>query len=212
MRAEDIMAGDERLVTGVGGALAVCFRTGSDERAAAALDFPAGTRTDLLLRVFLTCFSNQRIDRAAGNSSRGRISARGDGSIWPPGLLVCADAAMVFKRPAHADRNLLGRDDRIGAAGVEFVAARNAGYLLCVFSFVRERSAGFFRVPIGRNAAGGGIYFFVFCAARIPAKAGRSKPAFASKLVPAAVGMLPNLLRIGRGKNHGRRPGVAELH
>src|SRR6266566_4081896 len=32
MRAEDIMAGDEGLVTGVGGALAVCFRTWSDER------------------------------------------------------------------------------------------------------------------------------------------------------------------------------------
>src|SRR5215472_5751322 len=32
--AEDIMARDERLVTGVGGALAVRFRTGSDKRAA----------------------------------------------------------------------------------------------------------------------------------------------------------------------------------
>src|SRR5439155_845253 len=89
--------------------------------------------------------------------------------------------------------NLLGRDDRIAAAGVGFVAARNAGDLLCVFPFVRERGAGFFRVPIRRNAAGGRIYFFVFRAGRIPATAGRAKPAFASELVLAVVGMLPNL-------------------
>src|SRR5207302_7411800 len=100
---------------------------------------------------------------------------------------------MAFKRPAHADSNLLGRDDRIAAAGVGFVAARNAGDLLCVFPFVRERGAGFFRVPIRRNAAGGRIYFFVFRAGRIPATAGRAKPAFASELVLAVVGMLPNL-------------------
>ncbi len=57
-----------------------------------------------------------------------------------------------------------------------------------------------------------GMLAFVFRAGRIPATAGRAKPAFASELVLAVVGMLPNLFRIGCGKNHGRRPPVAELH
>src|SRR6266571_4285896 len=57
MRAEDIMAGDEGLVTGVGGALAVCFRTGSDERAAAAQDFPRYQSDGMLLEAgFISLF------------------------------------------------------------------------------------------------------------------------------------------------------------
>src|SRR5205085_6738134 len=128
------------------------------------------------------------------------------------GLLVCADTAMVFEPAAHADGDLLGGDDRVGAAGVEFMAARNAGDLLRVFPFVCECSAGFFRVPIGWNASGGGIYCPILRAEGVSSGLGRGEPTFASELVFAPVGMLPHLFRIGRGQNYGRRPGVAELH
>jgi hypothetical protein len=208
----DIMAGDEGPLTGVGAALAVCFGTGRRRQATSPLDFSACSRTDLLFRVFFACFPNQRIDRAARNSSRKRIFASSGRTVWAHRLLVRADAAMVFKQFAHADGNLLGGDDRVGAAGLEFLAAGNASDLFCVFSLFRECSARFFRVPIRWDAARSRVYCHVLRSRGMAAGMGRGKPAFASELVFVGVGMLPDLFRVGRGKNHGRRSGVAQLH
>src|SRR5262249_28746448 len=147
-----------------------------------------------------------------GNSACQGIPAGGSGPVWAHGLLVCADAAVVLEQRTHADRDLLVGDDRVGAAGVESVAARDASSLFCVLSFVCECVTRFFRISIGRHATGSRIHFVVFCAEGIPARMGRGKSAFARKLVSAGVGMLSNLLRVGRGKNYGRRSAVAELH
>ncbi len=155
------MAADEGLVTRVGAAPAVCFRTRRGGQAASPLDFSACPGANLLFRVFLTRFPNQRIDRAARDSARQGVFAGGGGALWAHRLLVRPDAAVVFQQYAHGDGNLLGRHDRVGAAGFEFLAAGNAGDLLCVLSFVRERGAGFFRVPIGWDAARSGIYWHV---------------------------------------------------
>src|SRR5690348_5202401 len=129
------------------------------------------------------------------------------GAVWASGLLVRADAAVVFEREAYADGGLLGRDDRIGAAGFEFVAAGDAGDLLCVLSFVSGRGAGFFVVPVGWNVAGSGVHCIVFCATRMAAGMGRGTSAFASELFFAGVGMFSHLLRVGRGENPGRGSG-----
>src|SRR5215472_16980165 len=198
------MAADEGLVTGVGGALAVCFCSRSEKQVASPLDFSARAGSHLLLRIFFTGFSNQGIDRATGHSAGRRIFAYHPGSrsvggraTWPPGLLVRADAALVFERAAHADGNLLGGDDRIGAAGFEFVASGDAGDLLCVFPFLYRRGTGFFGLSIGWNAARSRIHFPVFCTARMASRLGREQSAFANELVPAGVGMLPHLFRVG---------------
>lgn len=176
------------------------------------MDFSAGAGTDLFLRVFLAGFSNQRIDRTARNFACRRLLARGRATAWAGGLLVCADAALDLKRAAHADGTLLGGDDCVGAAGFEFVATGNVGDLFCVFSFVCERGAGFLVVSIGWNVAGGGIHFPVFCAKGMAARMGRGESAFANELVFAGLGMFSHLLRVGRGKNHGRGSGVEEFH
>ena len=104
-----------------------------------------------------------------------------------------APTVLWFSGRAHAHRNLLGGHDRFGAAGFEFLAAGHAGDLFGVFSLVRERGAGFFRISIRRNAAGGWIHFPVFRTGGIPAGLGRRKQTVASELVSTGVGMLPDL-------------------
>src|SRR5882762_4783292 len=148
---------------------------------ASPLDFSARSWPHLLLGVFLAGISDSRIDWAARNSSCRRIPAGGGGAIWPRGLLVCADAAVVFEQCSRACRNLLGGDDCVAAAGFEFVAARDAGNLFRVLSFFCECGAGVFRLPIGWNVAGGGIYRDVFRAGRFSAGVGEeSRPSRAS--------------------------------
>src|SRR6266851_381142 len=206
------MAADEELVTCVRYAPAVRFGTRRFGPSASPLDFSAGTWPDLLLCVFLAGLSNSRIDWAARNPPRRRIPAGARRAIRPCGLLVCADAAMAIERCAHAHRNLLGGNDCIAAPRFEFLAAGHAGDLLCVLSFVRQRGAGFFCLSVGWNAAGGGIHFFVLRARRISAWMGRSESAIACESLPADMGRLPDLFRIGRGEDHGRRPAVAQFH
>jgi len=90
-----------------------------------------------LLRVFFTGPSNSRIDWAARNSSRRRISASVGRAVRPFGVLVCADAALDFEQFAHADGNLLGGYDRLVAAGLEFwPRGMLAVCFVCFLSFV----------------------------------------------------------------------------
>src|SRR6266851_10191521 len=206
------MSADEGPFTCVCLALAVRFGTWRFGAPASPVDFPAGTWADLLLGVFLPGISNSRIDWAAGNPPRQRVSSGAGGAVRARGLLVCADAAVVFEQRAHGHGNLLGGDDRLAVAGLESVAARHACDLFRMLSLVRERGAGFFRLSVRWNVAGGGIHFFVFRTGRIPAGLGRRKQAIARELVFAGVGRLPDLFRIGRGEDHGRRPAVEKLH
>jgi len=96
----------------------------------------------------------------------------------------------------------LGGNDRLGAAGFEFLATRHACHLFRLLSVVRQRGPGFLRLPIGRNAAGGGFHFPILRARGISARLGRREQAIARELVFAGLGMLPDLFRIGRGENH----------
>src|SRR5260370_1978061 len=128
------------------------------------------------------------------------------------GLLVWPDAAMDFRRAAHARGNLLGGNDRLGVAGFEFLATRHACHLFRLLSVVREHGTGFFGISVRWNALGSRIHCTVFRASWIPAGVGRREPAIARELVFAGLGMLPDLFRIGRGENHRRRPAMAQFY
>src|SRR5882672_6110529 len=168
-----IMAGDEGVGTCIGFALAVRFRTRRRRPLDPSLDFPAGAGAHLLFRVFLAGLSNSWIDWAARNSSRQRISASLVRTVRPCQLLVRADAALAFERLAHAHENLLGRNDRFAASGIEFLAARHAGDLFCVLLVVRQCRTGFFRLPVRWDVAGSGIHHDVSCAGWISPGLGR---------------------------------------
>src|SRR5713226_3908939 len=142
---------------------------------------------------FLAGVSNSRIDWAAGNSSGRRIPAGAGRAVRARQLLVCADAAVAIQRLPHGHGDLLGRHDCFGAAGLEYLAARYVNDMFRVFPFVRERGAGFFRLSVRWNVAGGGVYCAFFRASGIPAWMGRGKQAIARELVLAGVGRLPDL-------------------
>src|SRR6266404_4318156 len=207
-----IMACDEGVGTCIGFALAVRFRTRRGRPLAPSLDFSARAGVHLLFRVFLAGLSNSRIDWAARNSSRQRISASLIRTIRPCELLVRADAVMVFERVTRAHGALLGGNDRFAACGIEFLAARHAGDLFCLLSLVRQCRTGFFRLPVRWDVAGSGIYCDVSCAARFSTGLGRRQQTFARECFSAGLGMLPDLFRIWRGEDPGRGSAVAELH
>src|SRR5216684_175236 len=207
-----IMARDEGVGTCNGIALAVRSRTRRRGPLDPSLDFPAGAGAHLLFRFLLAGFSNSWIDWAARNSSRQRISASLVRTIRPCELLVRADAAVVFKRVAGAHGDLLGRNDRFAFVGLEFLAARHAGDLFCVFPLVCQCRTGFLRLPVRWDATGSGIHRDVSRAGRFSPGLGRTQQTFARECFSAGLGMLPYLFRIGRGEDPGWRSAVAEIH
>src|SRR6266404_1595541 len=90
-----IMACDEGVGTCIGFALAVRFRTRRGRPLAPSLDFSARAGVHLLFRVFLAGLSNSRIDWAARNSSRQRISASLIRTIRSCALMVLCWAGMI---------------------------------------------------------------------------------------------------------------------
>src|SRR5712691_6191645 len=104
------MAGDEGLVTRVGGALDVRFGAWRHGPLASALDFSARAWVDLLLRVFLARVSNPRIDCAAGNSPG---VGRGEPAV--AGEPVAADLGMLPNLFRIGHRKNHGRRSAVAA-------------------------------------------------------------------------------------------------
>ena len=128
-------------------------------------------------------------------------------------LLVRADALLVFQQLCSTDDG--GDVDRAGRVGdcvSESVAAAELLRLLCLLPLVRRRGECVLELSVGRHVARGGIHRAVFCAARIDAGMGRARSAIAREPVPAAMGVVPDLLRIGHGEAAERRRGVAQLY
>src|ERR1700737_5367181 len=98
--------------------------------------------------------------------------------------MVCAYGAVVCERPAYLNGVVLARHGRVIVVGTEFVSARDAGDLFCVLSVVCQRRAGFFRLSIGRHAAGSGFYRAFLCAARIAPRVGPYGPPNAREPFP----------------------------
>src|SRR5580700_8549397 len=177
------------------------------------MDLPAGAGRDLFFRFLLARLSNSWAHRTPRNSSRGRISSRRGRIAGPrPRLVVRTYIVVDGQWPSHAHCLVLGGYGRVTAAGFKPVAAGNAADLLCVLSFVRERGAGFFRLPVGRDVARGGIHCTLLCSGGISPRFGERVAAIARESVSAAVGMVSHLLRVGCGKNRRRRSRVASLY
>src|ERR1700751_4922281 len=107
---------------------------------------------------------------------------------------------------------MLDRADRFGDSGFQHLAAGNAPCLFRVLSLLCGRCAGFFRVPIGWDASRSGGHLAVFWAAGILAGIGAKQSTLARESVPAAMGVVPDLFRIGRSEDSERRYHMAQLH
>src|SRR5215469_15905263 len=119
---------------------------------------------------------------------------------------------MAFEWIAHARCHLLDWDDCGAVTRPEYLASRCAGCVLCVLPLVRERGAGFLGLPIRRNAVGGRIYLVVFCSPRPSAGTRERSSSVAREFISAAMGMVPDLLRVRHGEAGQRRYRVAKLH
>src|ERR1700676_3059220 len=115
--------------------------------------------------------------------------------------MVCAYRAVVFEWPAYVNGIVLDRHGRFIAVGTESVAARDAGDLFCVLSVFCRRGAGFFRLSVGRHAAGSGLYRAFLCAVRNAAWFWADVATDAREFVPAAMGMVSHLLRVRRSED-----------
>src|ERR1700693_1195187 len=173
----------------------------------------AGVRLHLFFCVLLPCVSNSRAYGPKWDSTRERLSpSRNTNLRTRTGNMVCAYHAVVFERPARVNGVVLGRDGRFIVVGAESVAARHAGDLFCVLSVFCERGAGFFRLPVGRHAAGSGIYLSFLRAVRTASWFWAAVTPHARQPVPAAMGMVSHLLRIRCGEDDEWRSGVAAFH
>src|ERR1700676_3343642 len=117
--------------------------------------FLARAWTDLFFCLLLAAISDPWADRAAGNPSRTGLSRRGGPPVGRLAILVCADAPVVVGERSNAagDQHCWRR--RIAAPDPKPVSACHVIDLPDPVSFLRERGAGFFRIPVRRNVAGG---------------------------------------------------------
>jgi len=157
--------------------------------------FSAHARRNLLFCIFLVGVSDPRADRPEWHLARWRLSS---GSRTYAGtcaaILVRTHAAVVVEWIADADGPLLGRDDCFVSAFSKRLAARNAGRLLCLLPFFCECGTGFLRISVGWHVVGGGIYFVLLRATETTAWVGSDTSAVAGQLIPAAMGMVSDLL------------------
>src|ERR1700721_498150 len=179
----------------------------------ATMDFPPCAGPDLFFRVLFASISDKRTRRHERSSSRQGLSSGGHiGSSGSAAILVRPHAAVEWFRQSDADGNLLGRIDCFGNFGFQRMAARNAPYLFRVLSVVRSGCAGFFRVSIGWDAARNGFHIVVFCAAWILVGIRTKQSPVARQHVLAAMGMVPDLFRIGSSEDSKRRSHMAQFH
>src|SRR6185437_122851 len=147
-----------------------------------AMVVSASTWAYLFFRLLLALLPDSWAYRACRHSARRRISSsRSSIDYCPCALLVCAVTAMDFERLAQAHVVVLGGDDRVDSAGGEFMATADAGHLFCLFSVVHFSGAGFFFLPVRRNAARSGIYLPVLSPpGLLPGLGGKHPPSRAS--------------------------------
>ena len=168
----------------------------------ATLDFLARSGTLLFFRVLFAAVSNQGPDRPATEFSPRPIICRPFPrrcTLWrfwyAPTLFWfgSSDRALMLVCWVGAIASLL--------LLVQRLAARVARRLFRLFSFVRQRRAGFFQLSIRRHAARSRIHQPVFRPAGILAGPRPRESAVARQPLPAALGMVPHLFRIGRRQN-----------
>jgi hypothetical protein len=121
-KAVRIMAGAHGLVL-VRHPMAVRLGAWHSRPSDSTLAVPARTRRYLFFRLLLADLSNSRAHWARRDTSSRRVSAGCSAFPRPHSRrVVCAHRALVFERPAHADRPVLGRHGRIATAACEYLA------------------------------------------------------------------------------------------
>src|SRR5579864_5208096 len=85
-------------------------------------------------------------------------------------------------------------DSGVSATGSVSVATWHAGDLSCLLSVVCERGAGFLRLPVRWDVAGGWSHRVFLCAARVSSGIGSTASAFARQSLLAAMGVVSDLL------------------
>src|SRR5271169_2615068 len=125
----------------------------------------------LFFRLLLPRLSDSWTYWPARDSAGERISSRRGAVVWLQSrFVVCAHVVVAVERPCHAGRPVLGGHGGVADAGSECMAARNAGDLFRLFSFVRERGAGFLRLSVGWHAARSWVHRTFLCSCRIPSR------------------------------------------
>ena len=177
-----------------------------------ALDLAARARPDLLLRFLLAALPDPRPDRAERHPAGGRISRRGAPGRRREGVLVRADAALARRRRRACSTPSSGRlaaSVRSSSTSGRALSIAVAGDLL---SLVHRRGAGLLRLSVGRHAARGGVALALPRAARLRPGLAQRSAAVARRRLPAALGVVPHLLRVGPGEAPQRRGAVAQPH
>ena len=177
-----------------------------------ALDFSARACAHLFLRVLFSALPDQRADWPGRNSACPGFPAGCGRTDGPDPLLVRADSLLVFQQLCGTDDDYVGRACGVGDRVSESLAAALFFRVFPLLPFVHRRVECVLELSIGWHVARGGIHRAVFCSARIDAGMGRARSAIAREPVPAAMGVVPDLLRIGHGEAAERRRGVAQLY
>src|SRR5580704_13350703 len=173
------------------------------------MDLFACSRSYLFFRFLFVGLSDSWANRPAGNSSGIGISRGGCAWVWAAAFLVRAYVAMVFERIAHTDGPMLDWYCCLAAGSSEYVAARYAGGLLWLLSFLCRGGKRFFRLSIRWHVVGGRLYFALLCAWWIFPRLGSCQVPSAREFISFALGMVPYLLRVGRRKACQRRSAMA---
>src|SRR5579884_325354 len=98
---------------------------------------------------FCACVSDSRADRTARHPSGKRVFAFRGSASGSGAVLVRAELAVDLERTTHADGAMLGGPARVGPVGTQSLAARHAGGLFRLLSFLCGGSRRIFRLPIG---------------------------------------------------------------
>ena len=118
--------------------------------------------------------------------------------------LGSGDAALTALVGAGLIASVAPRAQPLAAGGARRLPRR--------LPLLRRRGAGLLLLPVGRHAAGGGVPLALLRAARPAARARRRMAAVAREPLPAPLGVVPHLLRVGHGEAAERRRAVARPH
>src|SRR5579862_424426 len=167
----------------------------------------------LFFSVLLTRVSDSGTRRSCRDSSRWRLSTGCGTAVGAMGEnLVRTNPALLVKWDNYARCAVLGRHGRVRAADSEPLASGNARHLLRGFPFVRCRSPGLLRLPIGWHAAGGWIHFVLPGSRRISPGSRPWTTCSPRGPVPDSVGVVSHLLRIRSSETPEPRSGMAPIY
>src|SRR5271155_1241884 len=153
-----------------------------------ALALSARARRHLFFSFLFVAFPDPRPQRSGRRLARSPIPRRRRARIAYVALLVCTHAVVVFLQQSDAYGPLLDRTRSLRRRPAQFMAPPELLYLFRLLSFVRCSGQRFFRLSIGRHAAGGRFYCAVLLPRWFAPRMGRAQSALACQPLLAAMG------------------------